>query len=188
MRQICAAVISEGGYSETGQDFSIDTGNVGRDCDIGGTKYPIVAIRLKNSFKGQLNRMSVRLTNFSLYTENHGVLWQLWKLPTAASLTGLVTWNDVNASSSGVEYSVFPDGVNVTGCTLLLSGFNAAGNANAGNNAVSISDPSKARMNLLNQNFDSTNSEVFVLVAVPVGTNINLNSNNFGSIQWREIY
>lgn len=187
MRQICATVISEGGYMETGNDFAVDTGVLGRDCDVAGINYPILAIRLKNLYKSQLNRVSVRLNNFSLYTENHGVRWQIWKLPSSASLTGVVNWNDVNTTDSAVEYSIFPEGIDTTDGILITSGFNSAGNANAGNNATSIPDPTKARRNLLSQNFDSTDSEIFVLVVSPVGTGTNFNSNNFAGFQWREI-
>lgn len=188
MKQICSTVMSEGGYAETGFDFSVNTGNLGRDCDVGGTKYPLLAIRLKTSFKGVPNRVSVRLTNLAIYTENSGIIWELWKLPAAASLTGTVTWSNVNTSLSAVEYSVFPDGINTTDCILLDSGFNPAGSANAGNNVFNVADPSKARKVLITQNYSSTDSEIFVVVAVPVGSGLNSNANCFSSLQWREIY
>ena len=190
MNQICGTVISEGGYAESGFDFSINSGYLGRDCDVGGTRYPLLAIRLKNTFKTLPNRVVGRLTNFSVYNENHGILWEVWRLSSVVGqLTGTVTWADVNSDQSAMEYSIFPDGITLpTSAVQITSGFSPAGNANAGNNAISISDPSKARKMTICQNFDSTDSQVFVVVAIPVGTGSNFNANCFASIQWREIY
>jgi hypothetical protein len=188
MKQICATVVSEGGYAETGQDFSISAGNVGRPCPAAGTRYPILAIRLKNTFKTLANRVSVRLTNFTVYIENHGVLWEMWKLPSVTNLTGTVNWNDVNNMESAVEYSVHPTGINLTGAFQISSGFIPAGNQNAGNNATLVPDPLKAKRGILSQNFDSTDSEIFVITVTPLGTGNNTNTNAFASIQWREFY
>jgi hypothetical protein len=188
MKQICATVISEGGYAETGQDFSISAGNVGRACPVAGTRYPILAIRLKNTFKGLPNRVSVRLTNFTVYVENHGVLWELWKLSSSAALSGTVVWADANSDESAVERSIHPTTINTTGALQLTSGFLPAGNQNAGNNALSIPDPTKAKRITLSQNFDSTDSEIFVVTMTAVGTGNNTNTNAFASMQWREIY
>ena len=189
MKQICNTILSEGGYAESGADFSVNSGHLGRDCDIGGTRYPLLAIRLKNSFKGLPNRVMVRLTNFTIYNENHGILWELWRLESSSLLTGLVTWADVNSDISAVEYSIHPSAISITTSAVQLSsGFSPAGNANAGNNAVNVADPSKARKAVLSQNFDSSDSQIFVVVAVPVGTGTNFNANSFASIQWREIY
>lgn len=189
MKQVCNTILSEGGYAESGFDFSVNSGYLGRDCDVGGTRYPLLAIRLKNSFKGLPNRVMVRLTNFTVYNENHGVLWELWRLDSSSLLTGLVTWADVNSDISAVEYSIHPPAISITNAAVQLSsGFSPAGNSNAGNNAVNIADPSKARKVVLAQNFDSSDSQVFVVVAIPVGTGSNFNANCFASIQWREIY
>jgi hypothetical protein len=188
MKQVCATVISEGGYAETGQDFSISAGNVGRICPTAGTRYPILAIRLKNTFKGLANRVSVRITNFTVYVENHGVLWELWKISSATELSGTVVWADVNTAESAVERSIHPTSINTTGALQLTSGFLPAGNQNAGNNALSISDPTKAKRVTLTQNFDSTDSEIFVVTVTAVGTGNNTNTNAFASMQWREIY
>jgi hypothetical protein len=187
MKQICATVVSEGGYSEVGRDFDATTGHVGRSCPVAGQRYPILAVRLKNTFKGLPNRVSLRLQNVSPYVETHGVLCEVWRLPAASSLTGTVVWEDVHPSSAA-EYSVFPTGVTVTGALLVLSLFIAAGNPSRGNSGVVIQDPSKSRQMLLTQNFTSTDSEVFVIVFIPLGTSNNTGVLGFASMQWREVY
>lgn len=187
MKQICATVISEGGYSEAGRDFNISSGHVGRSCPQAGTRYPLLAIRLKNSFKGLPNRVSVRLSNISVFAQTSGVLWELWKLPSAVSLTGTVNWIDIN-SGSAMEYSKFPTGIDVTDCLLISSGFISADGANKGSSPITLSDPTKTRQLLLSQNFTSDDSEIFVLLAIPLGSSNNSGVLGFASIQWKEVY
>jgi hypothetical protein len=188
MKQICSTVVSEGGISDTGYDFNITSGHLGRDCDVGGTLYPILAIRLKNTFKGLKNRVSVSVMSLTTYVETATSIWQLWRLPSASSLTGTVVWNDVNSTDSAVEYSIHPTAINTTGAILVSSGYNQAGNSSGGNNSIMMPSPTKSKRVTIHQNINSTDSEVFVIVAVPVGTGTNLNSNVFASIQWREFY
>lgn len=188
MGQICGTIISEGGYTESGLNFSVNSGHISRDCDIGGTVYPLLAIRLKNNFKNLPNRVAVRVTDFSVYTENHGIVWGLWKLSDSSSLTGAL-WQDANTLSSAVEYAVYPSSVIFTSNDVqLTSGYSQAGNSNAGNNSVHIADPAKAKKNLISQNYGSTDSQIFLLVASPIGVGTNFNSYCFASIQWKEIY
>lgn len=187
MKQICATVISEGGYSEVGRDFNSSSGHIGRSCPQAGTKYPLLAIRLKNTFKGLPNRVSVRLSNISAFAQNSSILWELWKLPTADSLTGTVNWIDINSGSSS-EASVYPTGINTENCLLISSGYISADNSNRGNTPLTLTDPTKTRQLLLAQNFTSDNSEVFVLVVVPLGTSNNSGVVAYGSMQWREVY
>jgi hypothetical protein len=187
MKQICTTAISEGGYEEVGRDFDASSGHIGRSCPQGGTRYPILAIRLKNSFKGLPNRVSVRLSNVSAFALSNNVLWEIWRLPTAASLTGTVNWTDINTGSA-VEYSVHPTGINTTSCLLITSGYISAESSNKGNSPISLPNPTKSRQLLLSQNFASNDSEVFVLVFTPLGTSNNSGVLGFGSLQWREVY
>jgi hypothetical protein len=185
MVQICSTVMSEGGYKESGLDWAATTGNTGDILDVGGTNYPILAIRLTNTFKGYPNRITVRPGNFSFFALTNPIMWSIIKLPDASSLTGTLTWIPVS-SESGVEYNL-----NATGFTngeLLESGFIAAGNSNAGNNSINLNNPTNAKRNYIVQNFDSTSSEIYLLAAMPIGTGTNLGAKCHASLQWREIY
>jgi hypothetical protein len=187
MKQICATVVSEGGYSEVGREYDISSGHIGRSCPVGGTAYPILAIRLKNLFKGLANRVSVRLTNISAFALGSNAQWQLWKFPTASALTGTVNWSDVNVNSA-CEFSVAPTAVVLTSGLLVTSGYVSSEGSTKGGSPISILDPTKTRQLLLAQNFTSTDSEVFVVVFVPLGTSNNSGVLGFSSVQWREVY
>jgi hypothetical protein len=185
MKQICSTVMSEGGYMESGIDWAASTGNTGDVLNVGGTLYPILAIRLKTTFKGYPNRLVVRPGNFSFFAGVNGIQWLIYKLNSASQLSGDLTWNSVS-TDSGVEYSL-----NATGFTpgdLLDSGYIAAGSSNAGNNAINLSGSSAAKRNYIVQNFDSSDSEVYLLAAMPIGTGTNLGARCYASTQWREIY
>jgi hypothetical protein len=185
LKQICSTVISEGGYTESGIDWGASTGNTGDTLDVGGTTYPILAIRLSSTFRGQPNRMFARLGNFSFFALNNGIMWSIYKLPGISSLGGSPTWTSVS-SDSGVEYSI--NATSFTPGELLDSGYIAAGTANTGNNSINQSVSSTARRSYIAQNFDSTNSEIFLLAAMPIGSGTNLGSKCYASVQWREVY
>jgi hypothetical protein len=70
--QICATVISEGGYIESGIDFSINSGTTAQSITTGNGVYPILAIRLKNNFRNYPNRVIVRSGNINVYAEDNG--------------------------------------------------------------------------------------------------------------------
>lgn len=185
MKQICSTVMSEGGYVEAGMDWAATTGNTADTLDVGGTNYPILAIRLKNSFKGYPNRMVVRPENFSFFALTNGIMWSIYKLNSVASLGGTPTWNTVSADS-GVEYCI--DATSFTPGDLLESGFIAAGSANTGNNAINLGHSTVSKRNYIVQNFDSSSSEIYLLAAMPIGTGNNLGAKCHASLQWREIY
>jgi len=60
MDQICSTVMSEGGYVESGIDWAVTSPAIRTTIAPGGTRFPLMAIRLKNDFKGYPNRISVR--------------------------------------------------------------------------------------------------------------------------------
>jgi hypothetical protein len=181
MDQICSTVFSEGGYVEAGQDWSTITSTL--KTIAAGVTAPVMAIRLKNAFHTYSNRMIVRMGNLNVFSDGGNIMWRLIKLPAQSSLTGS-TWVDVN-TDSGVQYNVtataWSNGQEMD------SGFVGAstqGSQKAGG-APASNIPSSAKKNYIVQNFDSTDSEIFLVVA----TNLGAQSTNVGvSMQWREIY
>jgi len=179
--QICSTVISEGGYVEAGQDWAVQSPAL-RSLGVGAT-LPVLAIRLKTSFNTYLNRMIVRLGNVNIFSDSGNISYSITKLPNGASLTG-GAWVSADPSS-GVEYNATatafsnPDVMDTGFCASAVNG----GNKSGGSPSANL--PSAAKKNYIVQNFDSTDSEIYVITA----TNIDTKSTNVGvGMQWREIY
>jgi len=121
--------------------------------------------------------------NVNVFSSGENIKWRLIKLPNQAALTGS-TWVDVNVDS-GVEYNSTCTAY--SGGDEIDNGWVAAstqGSQKAGG-APGSNIPSSAKKNYIVQNYDSTDSEIYVLVATNVGTS----STTVGvGLQWREIY
>lgn len=176
--QICSTVISEAGDSDAGQDWS--TLNTTLRSIAAGATLPIIAIRLTSTYQTYLNRLFARLQEFSLYSVKEPLVYKVVKLPNISFLTG-ATWTSVD-SRSGVEVSV--DATSYTDGLVFATGYVSAA---VGNRGAVNSDPSasNARQNYISQNYDSTDSEIYIIAA----TNIGATATTAGaSLQWREIY
>ena len=182
MDQICSTVMSEGGYTESGIDFMYMM-TAARSV-AGGATLPVLAIRLKNTFQSYPNRISVKLNNIALFPSGETFSFQIVKLPSEVNLTGTLAWADVDADS-GVQYSVGATGYTAGSGDALFGGFVTAGSSQNSLGSASTGSISAAKKNIIVQNFDSTSSEVYVVLATNIG-------NNAGTIraalQWREIY
>jgi hypothetical protein len=182
MDQICSTVISEGGYVESGTDYSVQNPSL-RSLAVGAT-IPIIAIRLKNTFNTYSNRLTVRAGNVSVFSTASSILWKLIKLSGNSALnTG--AWNDVDTGVSAVEYNVTATGTPAG--DVIDGGFIAANSQSGGKNSsgsITPNLPSASKKNFIAQNYGSTDSEIYVLVA----TNIGADTTTVGaSMQWREI-
>ena len=183
--QICSTVISEGGYVEAGSDWAVASPTL-RTLAAGAT-LPVMAIRLKNAFKTYPNRMIVKNGQVNILSTGANVRYRLIKLPGISNLNvGGNSWVSVD-DDSGVEYMAAA--VSYTGGDEYNSGFIAASSQNlvqAQGGAPTPSMPPSAKKNYIVQNFDSTDSEIYV-VAV---TNMHAtDSTTVGvAMQWREVY
>jgi len=179
--QICSTVASEGGYVEAGIDWAV-TSPALKTIAAGATS-PIIAIRLKTAFRTYANRMIVRMGNLKMFSDGDSIKWRLLKLPNSTFLND-TTWTDVD-DDSGVQYNV--DATTWTDGDELDNGWVGAstqGSQKAGG-APASNLPSEAKKNYIVQNYDSTDSEIYLIVA----TNIGAQSTNVGAgLQWREIY
>ena len=182
--QICASVVSEGGYAESGIDWSLDGGIVAKSVLTTGD-LPLIAIRLKNSFKSLPNRVYVRMQNLSVYAESNAVIWKLVKLPNLAAITlSSPTWSSLS-NDSAVEYSLL--GTAYSGGDTLISGFAGAsspGGSTKGMGSTSESNPTSSKRNFIAQNIASDDSEIYVLAARAIGATASV----WAAMQWREIY
>lgn len=179
--QICSTVLSEGGYVEAGIDWAIT--NPTLKTVTAGATLPIIAIRLKTAFKTYANRMIVRMGNLNMFSDGESIKWRLLKLPDSTYLND-TTWTDVD-DDSGVQYNV--DATTWTDGDEMDSGWVGAstqGSQKAGG-APAANIPSAAKKNYIVQNYDSTDSEIYLIVA----TNLGSQSTQVGAaVQWREIY
>jgi len=182
MDQICSTVVSEGGYVEAGQDWSISSPTARTMDD--GTTVPVLAIRLKNTFRGYLNRMIVRMGNVNVFGTQENMEWKLIKLPNISQLTTATPWVSVN-DGSGVEYNAgataFTDGEIIDGG--YISATTQGSQKSAG--APPSNLPSSAKKNYIVQNYDSTDSEIYVIVVTNIGS---ADGTARVNLQWREIY
>lgn len=181
MDQICGTVVSEGGYVEAGQDWSITSPSL-RTIAAGAT-LPVMAIRLKGAFKTYANRMIARMGNVGAFSAGANIKWRLVKLPDAAAVTG-GSWVDVN-TNSGVQYNATLTAI--TGGEEMDAGWVGASTQGAlkAGGAPGSNIPSTAKKNYIVQNYDSTDSEIFAIQIV----NVDSGSTDVGvALQWREIY
>jgi hypothetical protein len=183
--QICSTVISEGGYAESGIDFSVNSGVTGQAVTLANGVYPILAWRLKNNFRGYPNRVIVRPGNMNVYAENRPAYWVLIKLDGLSNITlGSSTWTSAD-DDSAVEYNLtataFTGGDRMDGG---IVGTTSPGGSAKGTGTAPINAPSLAKKNFIAQNQDSTNSEIYVLCAQAIGGTTTV----WCDTQWREIY
>jgi hypothetical protein len=177
--QICSTVLSEGGYVESGQNWSAL--NTTLRSLASGVSLPLFAIRLKDTFNTYENRMIVRLDNYNIFSTKEPLTYQVIKLPNAAALTTGTAWVTVD-TDSGVEYNI--GATAYSGGDVIASGYvpaSASGKEGIANNA----NPSVAKKNYIVQNYTSTDSEIYMVYATNIGTT----TTTAGvSMQWREIY
>lgn len=188
--QICSTVMSEGGYVESGIDWSVAT--TPRTTLVPGqTRFPLLAIRLKNTFKGYANRLSVRPNSLGLYAETNSILYEVVKFPSSASLSttdpGGLVWTSAD-DDSGVEYCVNATSFVSANGDRFASGYVPSGSSQNSLSPVATGSLTSAKKNIISQNIDSTNSEVYCVVVSTVNAGVQTQASVAATIQWREIY
>ena len=186
MEQICATVMSEGGYAESGTTFGHTTGNL-RTLTSASSAL-LMAIRLKTSYNGLPNRAFVRLEDTSVYSDNQTVRYDIVKLESGSVTGGSWAQEDVN---SVVEYNTGSMLYTASRAHDMLNGFVAAGTAGAGGgpgtgfSTTSQRFGSVNKINYIAQNYDSTSSEMYGIIV----TNLKGTSTDVGvGMVWKEVY
>lgn len=183
LEQICATVISEGGYIEAGRDWAIQSN---AKTIVAGATLPVLAIRLKNTFNDQPNRAICRIKATEVFTTADNIRYRVLKLPDLSYLSiGANNWVSVSTEST-VEY--ISEAYAHTDGREFLNGFASATSQNDQKSAAgpaNIQEGPTARRNFITQNYDSSNSEIYVLVATNIGTS---STNVYAGFSWREVY
>lgn len=191
MDQICASVISEGGYVESGIDWAVTSGAARSTKTPGGTRFPVLAIRLKNTFQSYPNRITVRPNTLGVFAQANDCYYELIKIPSASQLTttlnsGVLTWTSAD-TSSGVEYCVNAEAI--TGAVdVMATGIITAGSSPNSMTPVASGGLTTAKKNIIVQNIDSTDSELFIVAVKTISTASNASADAACTLQWREIY
>ena len=170
LRQICSTVISEGGYTLSGEAKSASHGfNDAITLPNDESFVPVMSIRLKSTMPDAV----VIPTTWSLSVSSNDLY--AWKLYRHAVTAG-GTWTSAGADSP-VEYNLAPTSV-VSG-DIVNEGFIRASNQ-------SVSAPQNQELTFENQlirdPFTNTMYE-FVMVAATTGTN----QDALASMQWEQI-
>jgi hypothetical protein len=181
--QICSTVISEGGYSESGINFGVNSGTTLKAINTASGIVPVFAVRLKNTFQTYPNRVFVRAESVDMYASGNPVYWSLVKLSGLANITlSSATWTSAG-SLSAVEYNLtataFTGGYQVAGG---IVGTASPGGSAKGTGAGS-GDPGSTKRGFIAQNYDSTDSEIYVVCAQAIGGN----ATAAADLTWREI-
>ena len=171
-KQICATVISEGGYALTGLQQSVGTPvTTAKTLTTGGTFYPIVSLRLKTT---RLDAIAV-LTAIAIQgTGNNNVFrWEV----RAAGTTTAGAWTSAGANSS-VEYNL--TGTGYTGGRILAAGFTSS--SNQGTPSINILKEALFANQLERDPFTSTPYELTIVVAGATG-----GTSCYASMDWEEV-
>jgi hypothetical protein len=131
--------------------------------------------------------MSVRLNNISLYCETNSIVYKIVKLPSSAYIgnAGTLTWTSAS-NNSGVEYCV--DATTYSDGDAFASGFVPSGASQNSLSPVSSGELTSAKKNVIVQNINSDNSEIYALIVRTITTTGNATAQVAAAIQWREIY
>ena len=181
MDQICATVMSEGGYNEAGVDFAAR--NITKRAVPTTGQLPLLAIALKTGYYGKPNRSVVRPNMTNIFTKDDAITYELWRIPSTGQIIG-GTWLSGN-NESVVQYNITATSVNFTSGMLIDSAYCIAGGQGAGkfSSQSQIQTLSSAKRGYISQNIDSTDSNVCVIVGSGIGS---VASDTFASLQWRE--
>lgn len=186
MQQICATVLSEGGYRESGFEFAFGNGaiNVTGSNSAPNNIKCLMAIRCANTFGGYPNRNNIRISDLQILATSSPCKWTLYKLPGNANITG-GTWNSLG-SESAVEYNAgVGTSFTLTGGYAKATGWIAANNPSGKQASGTVSlDPTSARANYIAQNIDSNDSNIFAVIVENLTTNAP--TDVYCSLQWRE--
>lgn len=181
MMCICYSVYVEGSDAESGFDNSVSTGSTSINLGAAPNNVKgLIAVRLRSSVNGIDNRALARLKSWEVVT-NLTAQYRVMILKDSSDIAGAPSWT--NATPTGwCEYTT---NFSLTsplpaGAVVLYDGF-ATGGSNRG---VATTEFADNRSSAIYQNFDSSDSMIFVVVGYRLG---NDNAEMRASLSWIEV-
>ena len=172
-KQVCATVISEGGYELRGRQHSVGTPITSAyDLADAGTYYPVVSIRLKSA---RLDAIVI-LTALSMLGVGNGVNFA-WRV-VAGGVVTTASWTSAGANSS-VEYTISGTAHDGGGRVVAQGYLNSS---NQGSPTIDILKEALFKFQLERNTFTSTAEPLSFLVAPATDS-----QTVFASIDWEEI-
>ena len=174
MKQICSAVISEGGFeTELGLPQSRDNG--GANSSLTTTLSPVVAIRPKLTFNSLVNRGTIIPEFVEVFADGASY----YRVYYNANVTTGASWTSQSANSIA-EYDISATAFTTTNAEVIASGFIAASNSTkAGSSSQSLT----VRLPLVLDYAGANPIELVVAMATVTGT-----ADGYATISWKEIY
>lgn len=174
LKQICATVISEGGYELRGQSRTAGTLITSAyTFTSSGVKYPMVSLRLKAS-PDRLDGIAVPNALSFIGQGNNAVFnWEV----IAGGTTSGGTWSTTD-SGSVVEYNI--SGTSISGGTVFAQGY--ASSTTQGKTNVELTTADLFKYQLQRNSFTNTPYELtFVVISKVNG------DSGFAAIDWEEV-
>lgn len=177
LKEICATVMSEGGFEPIGKQFSISNGTTAIDIDENDEK-PLIVLRLKSAN----NRATAHIINLHLISlTKSNILYRLRIYHGVSTLTNLFTTNisftSVNTDSF-IEYNLSAlfnsSNPNIVSNTIVTEGYFTEEAKYGSENILNNID--------ISSDIDGT-SDILILTATGIGAS---NNNVLGNIIWTE--
>jgi hypothetical protein len=170
MKQICASVISEGGFSN---DLGITHAASNGDTLISvTTRRPVLSFRPKTTFNSITNRATIIPCCYDIYSDTKSIFYEV---VVNGTLTGA---SFVDAGSNAFcNYDV--SATAISGGEIIAAGYVAASNQSKGDIASDI----KNQIPLCND-IAGTSTDILTIVATSLSTDTNVGA----EITWKEIY
>ena len=174
LRQICAAVVSEGGdISPGGYEFSANTATTGATASATAA-VPLLTIRAATTGPNSIvNRGQLVPLQYSV--ENDGSHTVLYQLILNGTLGGSPSFNKINSAQSLVDYDLAA--TSVTGGTVLDSGYCG------GSSKITVQGAFPRRLALTYSGLNSTQDTLTLAV-----TSVSSTSACYGAITWEEFH
>lgn len=184
LTSICGSVQAEGADFETGFIRAVSTDGASISVTSSNAVYGrgLLAVRLKNTVvNGKPLHALARLKRYSVASDQD-MQFKLVVLQNAASISSTVTWTavpglgwceyaqDFALTTSWANTAMIIDDQFVTGSTNNKFG-------------IAVSEPSENRNTAIFQNYNATDSQIFVIVGYPLGTNVNARA----GLKWIEV-
>jgi hypothetical protein len=192
MNKICTTVICEGGYQESGIDFSYaSTVPIVVPHGTSGVNYPVFCIKLAPTFNGYPNHIYLKLCGINIYSSAASIAYNVVKVNSSNLVSG-GSWYAIG-DGSGSMYSSNMTTYSGSIANCLTSGYVITLTNN-------INSPAQlpiltTKRNLISNNIQCSDSQMYVVavtnnISTPGKTDLTAQVDTavFVSLQWQEIY